>query len=328
MPELRALKVRLSTKGRCPRHLWRHPRDFQGPKIVVTIALAVVLAGAATAGERLGTSFATTNDSLGEQLDRWQSTSLQVDILTGPEWTGRAPEAFGQVLNYRFRTDILTPEDLREPDPNDRRHAGVLAFGLHTYASRGAFDLRLGGDLFVIGPQTKLLEVQRDLHKILGFSIPTLDDFQIGNRVEVQGSGEAGRAFDAGPVRVRPFIEAQAGPEDLLRAGVDLSFGSIGSDDLLVRLPSTGHLVPAIRGSDGRGASFVLGADAAWVEDSVYLPEHLGYNLTSVRTRLRAGVHYEFDRVNVFYGFSWLGREFESQREGQFVGALQVGLRF
>lgn len=294
-------------------------------KLAVFLTLLALPAGA---GERLGFSAATTNDSLGEQLDRWQSTSVQVDYFTGLEWSGRAPAHFGEVLNYRFRTDILTPEDLDNPDPNDRRHAGILAFGVHTNAARGRWDARIGGDLFVIGPQTKLLQFQRELHKILGFEIPTLDDFQIENRINGQLSGEAGWTYDAGGWRARPFVEAQIGPEDLVRVGVDVTFGSLGADDLMVRLPATGHLVPGIHGAEGNGTSFMLGADIAWVEDSIYLPESLGNELTDYRARARAGVSYEWERLNLFYGISWLSEEFEAQHESQIVGALQLGLKF
>ena len=297
-----------------------------GPKKwgVVFTCLAVP----ALAGDRVGFSAATTNDSLGEYLDRWQSSSVQVDVFTAHAWTGEVPARFGEVLNWRFRTDILTPEDLDNPDPDDRRHAAILAFGVHSMAARGAWDARIGGDLVVIGPQTKQLEFQRELHKILGFERPQLEDFQIGNSTTGQISGEAGWTYQGDGWHARPFIEAQIGPEDLVRTGVDLTFGSMGRDDLMVRLPATGHLVPGILGETGRGASFFLGADIAWVEDSIYLPESLGYELTDYRARARAGVAYEFDRLNLFYGISWLSEEFEAQRESQIVGALQLGLRF
>lgn len=290
-------------------------------------ALFLVLSAGVCSAETLGLSFAGSNDSLGDWYDRWQSNSAQVALATGPAWTGRAPATLGELLEWRLRSDILTPSNLTSPLPTDRRHAGVFALGVHTHASRGAFDLRLGGDLFVVGPQTGLLQFQRNLHRILGFPVPTLDDFQIEDAVRAQVSGEISRAWDAGSFQIRPFLEAQAGPEDLVRIGADLSFGGIGRDDLMTRLPVTGHRVPLVRqGNDGVG--FVVGGDVAWVRKSLYLPASLGYDLTDMRTRLRAGVHYERERFDVFYGISWLGREFEAQREGQFVGALHLGLRF
>ena len=72
----------------------------------------------------------------------------------------------------------------------------------------------------------------------------------------------------------------------------------------------------------------MLGVDTAWVADSVYLPESLGYDLTSMRTRVRAGIHHDWKRLGIFYGLAWLEPEFEAQYEGQFVGTLRVGLDF
>lgn len=308
LPVLRSLKVRLT--GRC-----------------LAAALILGLSAGVAAAEMLGLSFAGSNDSLGDWYDRWQSNSAQVAVATGPAWTGRAPRALGELLEWRLRSDILTPANLTAPQPADRRHAGFFAFGVHTHSTRGSLDLRLGGDLFVIGPQTGLLQFQRNLHRVLGFPVPTLDDFQIGDAVRAQVSGEISSAWDAGVFQIRPFLEAQAGPEDLVRAGADLTFGGIGRGDLMTRLPVTGHRVPLVRrGKDG--VSFVVGGDLAWVRESLYLPASLSYELTDLRTRLRAGVHYELESFDVFYGIAWLGREFEAQREGQFVGALHLGLRF
>lgn len=304
-------------------------RSFQVRLIRHCLAwtLAIGLSGSVAAAETLGLSFAGSNDSLGDWYDRWQSNSAQVAVATGPEWSGRAPAALGELLEWRLRSDILTPANLTSPLPTDRRHAGFFALGLHTHASRGALDLRIGGDLFVIGPQTGLLQFQRNLHRALGFPVPTLDDFQIEDAVRGQISGEVSRAWRVGGLQLRPFIEAQAGPEDLVRVGADLVFGGVGQNDLMTRLPVTGHRVPLVRlGNDG--VSFVAGGDVAWVHDSLYLPASLGYDLTDLRARLRAGVHYERERFDLFYGIAWLGREFEAQREGQFVGALHLGLRF
>jgi hypothetical protein len=64
----------------------------------------------------------------------------------------------------------------------------------------------------------------------------------------------------------------------------------------------------------------VIGADVTRVVDSIYLPKALGYELTQVR----AGVHYGADPWDVFYGFAWLGEEFDAQTEGQVVGTFQV----
>lgn len=291
------------------------------------LIVALILCATPAAAEVLGLSFAGSNDSLGDQHDRWQSNSAQLSVTTGPAWTGQAPAGFGTILEWKLRSDILTPSNLTAPLAQDRRHAGFFALGVNSYASRGDTDLRIGGDLFVIGPQTGLLQFQRNLHKILGFPIPTLDDFQIEDTVRAQISGEATHTFLLGDTAVSPFVEVQIGPEDSIRAGIDLTFGGLGGDDLMTRLPVTGHRIPLVR-QGTYGFSFVLGGDVAYVKDSLFLPESLGYELTPVRTRIRAGVHYEREAFDLFYGMAWLGREFEAQPEGQLVGALHLGLRF
>jgi hypothetical protein len=73
-------------------------------------AAAVVLGiGVAEAGERerLGWSLAISNDSIGEFLDRWQSASVQYGAFYGSSWEGAAPTRFGELLEFRFRTDFL-----------------------------------------------------------------------------------------------------------------------------------------------------------------------------------------------------------------------------
>ena len=292
------------------------------------VVVAALLALPAQA-EQLGWSLAISNDSIGQGRDRWQSSSIQFGLIRGGEWSGTAPARFGQLLEYRLRSDILTPEILDFPAPDDRRHAGIIAFGVHSYQSLGASEMRLGTDVVTVGPQTGLLDLQEDLHDILGFTIPQLDDFQIDDAIRGQISAEIGRTWDVGGWQIRPFAEAQVGPEDFLRAGVDLTFGTYGQGDLLLRTATTGHRVRAIDGGMADdGISIVLGADAAFVDESLYLPESLGYELTDLRTRVRGGLQGNWRQFDIFYGIAWLGPEFEAQREGQLVGTLHVGLRF
>lgn len=290
-------------------------------------ALAALLAtGPVEAAETLGWSLAISNDSIGQFKDRWQSSSVQLGIVRGDAWQGRAPERVGELLEFRFRTDLITPEELDDPDPDDRRHAGVLAFGLHTHFERGGYEARLGADLVVVGEQTGLLSLQEELHNILGFTVPELDDFQIDDQERLDVSGEIARSFDLGTAVVRPFAEAQVGSEDLLRIGLDVTWGALARDTLLLRALTTGQRVPAI--TAGQGLSWSVGADIAFVEDSIYLPENLGYDLTDTRQRVRGGAHYRLGRYDVFYGVAWLSEEFEAQPEGQFVGTFQARMDF
>jgi hypothetical protein len=47
-----------------------------------------------------------------------------------------------------------------------------------------------------------------------------------------------------------------------------------------------------------------------------------------MRTRLRAGVHWQGRQMAAFYGVTWLGKEFRGQDEGQFVGSIRLDLNF
>jgi hypothetical protein len=144
-------------------------------------------------------------------------------------------------------------------------------------------------------------------------------------------SGEIGQPIALAPnLTLRPFVEGQWGYETLIRAGADLTIGRFGQGALQVRDVVTGHRVAGIRAPDGGapGLSVVLGGDVARVGDSALLPEDGAAVLRRDRMRLRAGLHWQGQRSDVFYGVTWLSPEFEDQREGQLVGALQLRLRF
>ena len=159
-------------------------------RLVAAAIAAVGLWTPPAAAETIGWSLAISNDSIGEFLDRWQSSSVQFGLAFGEPWTGRAPAGFGELIEVRFRTDLLTPESLDAPAPDDRRHAGVLAFGVHTHLARGAWDIRAGADLVIVGEQTGLLDLQEELHELLGFTVPELDDFQIEDQESLDLSAE------------------------------------------------------------------------------------------------------------------------------------------
>ncbi len=289
---------------------------------MMTLATSVVAEDA----HRFHIAPTISNDSIGDWHDRWRSSSVEVGILVGANGTDTLPTRLGQLREYRFRSDVLMPADITTPNPRDRRHAGVLAFGLHSYAGLGEVDLRIGGDLVMIGEQTGLYDVQTRLHRILGFDRPNLPDFQIENTVRLDISSEAGIRMGFSNGTIRPFMEIRIGTEDLFRTGVDLALGT-KMDNLMMRVDSTGHRVPygIIRKP---GFAFVAGVDVAWVDDSLYLPETFGYSLTQPRIRIRGGTHYIGNHFDAFYGLAWLGKEFQKQPEGQFVGTLQVRFDF
>ena len=278
--------------------------------------------------EELGWAWGLSNDSIGDWHDRWQSSSVEIARLQGTAWQGRAPTRFGYLLELRFRSDILTRERWNIVVPSDRRHAGVLSFGIHSYAERNEFEMRAGVDLTVIGHQTGLYAFQTQLHELLGFTIPNLAGvFEIEDQISIDLSGEVAMRFDFGDIDFIPFIEARLGTEDMLRVGVDFELGLGFADDLSLRTVATGQRIPYGLGAGGTGLTLTVGADTAIVNESVYLPSDLGYVLTP-RHRIRGGLRYTKNNLSVFYGLSWLGEEFEAQSSGQFVGTIHVSTRF
>lgn len=269
-----------------------------------------------------------TNDFLGDNKDRWRTGSYTVSKVVGRGWNGVLPEAMGEILEFRFRSETMAPASLIAPAPGDRRYAGVLSLGVHTQFEKRGVEFRLGGDLVFTGPQTGVGRLQSEIHKILGATVPTVLGNQIPNGIFPTLTAEAGRPFAITPnVIFRPFVEGQAGVETLIRFGGDLHIGQVGLDDLYLRDVVTGQRFRATRGGV-TGFAAVLGADAAYVAGSAYLPASDGYVLTDARLRVRAGVHWQGEKSSVFYGLTWLSEEFEAQSEPQVQGSVQLNIRF
>lgn len=300
---------------------------LKGPTFLLLFAGAMAMPAMAQDRVTLGFGRLFNNDTLGDGQDRWHSGGYTLSLVRGPSWDGSLPDRPGVILEYRLRGDIVAASNLENPAPNDRRYAGTLAIGVHTHFNAAGFDMRAGVDLVGIGPMTGVGSFQKDFHNIFGLSEPDLSN-QIGNRLRPTASVEVARSIDLGSARLRPFVEAQAGAESLVRAGADVIVGSFGEGGLFLRDVVSGQLYPGIRSNGDDGLSVVLGADVAHVFSSVYLPEGGQVELTDTRTRVRGGINWRSGGSEVFYGVTWLSEEFESQPEGQLVGSLRLSLRF
>ena len=298
---------------------------------IAALATAVLTAFPAVAQdgrETFGFGRVFNNDALGDGKDRWRTGSYAVSKVTGPIGTEGLPPVPGAVREYRLRSELIAPASLSNPAKGDRRYVGILSFGLHTHFSRGGWDMSLGGDLVATGPQTGMSDFQDAVHEWFDAVEPVAAKTQIGNHLYPTVLAHAARPLQLGDtVQARPFVEAQAGAETLFRVGGDLIVGRVGQTNLKLRDVATGHLYHATQ-ADGAGTAFVLGADMAVVADSRYLPSSDGYELTDSRTRLRAGVHWEGEKAGLFYGLTWMGKEFKAQDEGQVSGTLRLRLRF
>jgi hypothetical protein len=299
---------------------------------LVVAALAAILAPARLEAEErmtLGWGRMFNNDALGDGADRWRTGGYTVSRVRGQSWTGELPSRFGEILEFRARAEIIAPENLTTLTPGDRRYAGILSFGIHTHFQMAAgIETSVGMDLAITGRQSGMSRLQDALHDLFDFPRPRVASDQIGNGFHPTLVLEAGHSFDLGAVTIRPFTEAQAGLETFVRAGADLSFGRFGDGALMLRDHTTGQRYRGVVRSLEPGVTFTLGGDIAHVFDSELLPDGEPVVLEDSRSRLRAGLAWQGERAAVFYGVTWLGREFQGQREDQVVGSLNLRLDF
>lgn len=296
----------------------------------ILVLLSVLFALPACAQDRvtLGYGRLFTNDAIGDGQDRWRTGGYVFSRVRGASWGGVLPAVPGKILEFRLRADILAPANIVTAAPGDRRYAGTLAFGLHTHFSIGQAEAAVGADLVAIGPQTGLGRFQTRAHDLLGLDVPGVLGNQIGNQVRPSLTIEVGQAFRLGPrVTFRPFMEVQTGAETLLRAGGDVVIGGAWQGGLMLRDVGTGQRYGGIAG-ENRGVSFTLGGDVARMYASAYLPDGGAAELSDVRSRLRAGVAWQGERLEAFYGLTYLSPEFEGQDEGQVLGSVRVDFRF
>lgn len=295
-------------------------------------ALAIMMTGVmpldAADRQTLGWGRIFTNDFLGDGQDRWRSGSYTISLIRGTPWQGRAPARFGALVEYRFHSEIISPSNLTNPDPDDRRFVGVLGFGAHTHWTRGAYDLSAGVDFVFVGPQTQVDQLQEELHDLLGAPRPNISDFQVPDAVYPTARFEIAQQLKwTEHVRIRPFAELVAGAETFARIGVDATIGRIAERDLVLRDTVSGQLYTGISGSRPRGWSFVAGGDIAAVADSRYLATP-GIAHEQTRYRLRLGAHRQWRAGAAFIGLTYLSPEFEGQNEGQLTGSINLRFPF
>jgi hypothetical protein len=272
-----------------------------------------------------------TNDQFGDVDDRWRTGSYSLSFVSGRGWTGTPSSQFGDILEYRFATQMIAPRRLNGPDSHDRAYAGVLSFGAHTHFSAGPAQVSLGADLVLVGPQTGVIDLQDGFHSLFSFASvgAAVRANQIANTARIAGTAEVSL-----PIRVterttlRPFAELQYGLEDIARVGFDLLIGVVGHGDLLIRDQVTGQLYRGIE-SEAGGFGFAFGADYAAVGDSLFFPASFGTVAAPERYRARAGVYWQIaPEISYFYGLTYLSEEYVGQPEGQTVGSIKLNFVF
>lgn len=296
--------------------------------IIVVCAMATV-AVAQEGRETLGLTRLFTNDTLADRRDRWRSGAFSVSAFRGTGWDGSLPERPFSLMEYRFRGEAITPDNLSRPAPGDRLYAGTWWLGAHTHFDLQGLEVTAGADIAVTGEQSGIRSLQSSIHDLFSMPRVDLERYQVDDGVYLHATLEVARGlhWDAG--EFRPFVEFQAGVETMARAGFDLTFGALGQGGLRARDPITGQRIAGITNiGDEGGWSLLLGADTAWVDSSIFLPEDRGFQVEDTRHRVRAGANYGFGQSNLFYGVTWLSEEFVGQPEAQMVGSLSIDIRF
>ena len=282
---------------------------------------------AQTAGDAkitIGNGRLFSNDLFGDGQDRWRTGSYVFSHMRAAKPFDGTLAGFGEVMEYRFRTEIIAPTRRTR----DRPYAGIISLGAHTHFAIGPADISLGADVLAIGPQTGLADFQQAYHKTFSLPRPPTRN-QLPDQFAVQATGEARYTYRLNPnASLRPFVATYSGAEDMLRAGADLIVGAVGQNDLLLRDVVTGQLYRGTQ--DGQtGVSFVVGGDVAAVSDSLFLPEQQGHLVSDTRARARAGMNWQpVPGISLFYGATYLGPEFQGQDTGQVVGSLKLNFNF
>lgn len=289
---------------------------------------APVLAQDVDGRQSLGMARVFTNDTIADRKDRWRSGGYGISAFRGPEWSGTLPSQPFSVMEYRLRGEVMAPDNLTRPAAGDRLYAGSLWLGAHTHLAWQGLDVTAGADVVVTGEQSGVRQLQSQIHD--WFSMPRMDveNFQVANGVYLHGTVEMAKAVTLSWGELRPFAELQAGVENMARAGVDLTIGSLGQAGLRARDPITGQRIAGIVETGASGWSFLLGGDVAHVDSSIFLPESRGYTVEQTRQRMRLGANYAVGTSNFFYGVTYMSEEFVGQSEGQLVGSLSLNLRF
>lgn len=298
--------------------------------LLAICALLILGTLPATGQERvtLGWGRLFTNDVFGDTRDRWRTGSYSLSRVRGTEWTGSLPSAPGAILEFRAVGETIAPADLVAPDATDRRYVGSLSFGLHTHFDWQGFDTSLGGNLVITGQQTGASDLQARIHELVGLPEPQVFGDQIGDGFYPTALAEISRKITLPHGELRPFAEAQAGVETFVRVGADLSFGGYTRQSLMLRDGPSGQRYRAVAGSRVEGFSVTLGGDVAQVFDSAYFVEGDAAQPNDTRGRVRAGVHWQGEKSEMFYGLTWLGKEFTTQPDTQVVGSVNLKLQF
>ncbi|MEM7189306.1 MAG: lipid A-modifier LpxR family protein [Pseudomonadota bacterium] len=292
------------------------------------------------------------NDHLGDGKDRWKTAGLTQSCVFPQIMLSDQPwfENYAAAVELQVRGMLITPDDTSSVGAGDRPYAQYLGIGGYLrlwgqpdYLGAGftaQTEDRLGIELGYQGDPLPLFEIADAFHDAAGMATTnrtaanTLDG-------EFLATLEARRTWrlhgQLGPhdVNVAPFVQASAGMrENSVRAGTDIILGTSLEARTWNYDTGIGALIPGgAKYREGIHWALWVGGDVGYVASDAFLDGGFSGNGPSVdRTpftaRLRAGLIYDYEDVSFSFSMNWMSPEFDSQSEGQLVGAAQIEIAF
>jgi hypothetical protein len=300
-------------------------------RFVTTCLIGTVLATGAVKAQNvlIGRSAALNNDYLGDNEDRWQTASYSSSWLFSSSLELRQM-GIGPRFEVRARGQIVTPEKLNgTPPAGSRPYAGYIGAAAFSHYTFRGWDVAVGAEFGILGPSSGMSDLHIALHDVLAENEPKGWSTQVADRFLFTPVVEAGYKVGGvdGGAMVRPFVTAQAGVEDILRAGVDVSLGIDRDLTQPIRDIITGQQFP-VRYDTLDQIQLTFGVDVASVEGSEFFPATHTAVAEDTRTRVRGSIFAPLGAADVNYGLTWMSEEFTAQSEPQLLGSIGVEFRF
>ena len=291
---------------------------------ILVCVIGVCLTATTVMADYVGTARLLTEDYIGDRHDRWRTGSYQIGLLYDPDLP---PPGFDTV-EIRFVGEAVAPWNMDTPAPWDRPFAGVLTAMALGHRTREPLEFTAGLGLSLTGPQTGVDWIAERVH--LGdndLSGPTRRA-QIPNETYLHAeTALAARLMVRDQAAIRPYVGLTVGVEDLAMVGADVILGRAGAGSMRSRDRVTGQLL-FDTATQTPGFALTLGGDMIYVQDSALFPDTWAGDAKALRWRARGGVAWRGARGQMFYGLTWLSKEFDAQPEGQTVGSIHLNWKF
>lgn len=289
------------------------------------------------------------NDRLGDGKDRYKSGGLTHGLVIPEQRISESQwiEGHHSALELQARGFVVTPDNTTNgPAIGDRPFA--------QYASVGAFlrtieepvpygrgrssstENRVGIEFGYQGDPLPFFRLQDLIHGGDLYRTPSMSlAGEMLVNLEVRRTWRFHQQLRDTDLELAPYVKASAGMrENSVRVGGDFIYGSSLEGRLWNIDSAVGALIPG--GSSPRsGANWLLwvGADVGYVASDAFLDggfsrDGLSVPREELTGRVRAGLMLEYDDFAVAYSVTWLSEEFETQDDGQVIGALTFKYRF